>query len=570
MSEADFLLGEWRIRPGHNTIDRGGKSTRLEARLMRVLCCLARHGSEAVSKDTLVKEVWNQRFASDEVVAKSISELRRVFEDDARQPRMVQTIPKVGYRLLAAAVWLRAPRPPTKVMLAVLPFENLGPERDKEYVSDGMTEEIIAGLGRLQPEKLGVIARTTAMIYKRSGKTIKKIAEELGVEFVLEGSVRMAGLRTRVTAQLIAANDETHVWAETYERDSSDVLAVQREIAARVAREIQRGLLRDMRVEKQPVNPAAHDFYLKGRFFWNKRTAGDLALAVNYFRKAVECEPTYAVARCGLADAYNMLGYWLAAPPGEVFPLAKAEARRALEIDPDLAEAHASLAYAQFEYDWNWRAAGERYRRALELNANCVVARQWYAEYLGLTGQMAALDEQLKLALTLDPLSLPLAMVQASVSYMLRRYEESLQKLRSILQMDENFVLAHFLTGAVHSRLAQNEEAVAAWARGLLLSGYPKESLSVLRRAFEKKGIKGYWQAELEILQRQAQEQYVSPILIAMDAAQLGKTDEALRWLEAACKERCGWLLELHIDPVWDPIRGHSRFKKLLRQIGLP
>jgi TolB-like protein len=317
-----------------------------------------------------------------------------------------------------------------KIMLAVLPFENLSGDPEQEFFSDGMTEEMIAQLGRLQPRKLGVIARTSVMQFKNTDKRIDRIGRELGVDFLLEGSVRRAAERVRITAQLIQVSDQTHLWAESYERNASDVFAIQKEVAESVAGSLAIELLP---AEARPIdtpaaNLQAHEAYLRGRFFWNKRTKNGLMTAIKHFEQAIEEDPEFAPAYVGLADSYNMLAAWDLVPPQEAFPKAIVAATKALEIDETLAEAQISLALTRFFYDWDWDGAEQGFQRALELNPNYAQGHQWYGLFLVSLGRGQEAVVEAEHARELDPLSLIINAMTGYVFHYVREYDQVIEQ----------------------------------------------------------------------------------------------------------------------------------------------
>jgi TolB-like protein/DNA-binding winged helix-turn-helix (wHTH) protein/Tfp pilus assembly protein PilF len=626
--QGDFQVGHWLVQPLLGTIKDGDRAVRLEPKVMRVLVCLAEQSGNVVEKEHLIRTVWSDTFVTDDVLTKCISELRRVFDDDVRNPRFIQTIPKVGYRLIppvtqpqtefsplpsseetveskltgqavtstvpshrkrvwfAAAMllllgtfvytlWLhsRSKTPAAgRTMLAVLPFQNLSGNTDQDYFSDGMTEELITQLGRAQPQKLGVIARTSAMTFKGSSQRVDEIGRQLGVDFVVEGSVRREGDRVRIAAQLIRVKDQTHLWAETYDRDTSHILQLQSEVADAIAKEISRDLLPQTSTGSRPaaVNPDAYESYLRGRYFWNKGTEDGYRAALQNFQEAIARDPNYAIAYAGLADTYNMLGYWMMAPPKDVFPLASANALKALELDPSLPEAHAALAYVKFEYDWDWQGAGEAFKRALEFNPNSSATHLWYGIYLGDQGRMEDAEREITTARALDPLSLHVNLVFSAMLYMDRKYDEALAHLHKTLELDPGFQPAYHLLAAVYEEKGQFSQAVEQSMRGLELAGYSPTTLEQLRDIFRTGGIQAFWQKDIALLEQQARHSYVSPVLIAMDYSSLREKDRAFEWLEKAYQEHSGWLLELKIDPVWDPLRSDPRFQRLMRRVGIP
>ena len=367
-------------------------------------------------------------------------------------------------------------------MLAVLPFENLTGDASQEYFSDGMTEEMIAQLGNLDPQHLGVIARTSVMHYKNGKAPLDQIGRELGVQYVLEGSVRRDADKIRITAQLIQMKDQSHLWARRYDRELNSTLALQSEIAQEIAGEIQHALGADkFTFAAEPQRPLtsyeAYDLYVKGRYFWNKRTGDGFEQAINYFQQAIAKDPNYAQAYAGLADSYILFAAYSGQPPADFLQKARAAATKALRLDDGLAEAHTSLALITENYDWDWPAAEKEYRRAIELNPNYATAWQWYAEYLTWLGRF---DEALRAserARELDPLSLIIASDNGMIFYYSRQYDRAAAKLNAVLEMDPNFSRAHRVsrslpgTGSIRQSNSGHRKMQAAFWHDLVLVG---------------------------------------------------------------------------------------------------
>jgi len=375
-------------------------------------------------------------------------------DDDASHPRFIETLQRRGYRFLAQID--RAPDPiasSEKVVLAVVPFENLSGDPEQEYFSDGLTDEMITQLARLNPARLGVIGRTSAMKYKKSGRTITEIGRELGAAYVLEGSVRRAAGRVRITSRLVEVANQTHVWTQTYDRDFDDILTLQSEIARAIAREIDIQLAPDEAARlarPRGLSAEAHEAYLKGRYFWNKRTADAFKKGIEYFTRAIEHEPNYAAAYDGLCDSYVMLACRGVLPVTETFTKAKGAAQHALTIDPELGEARASLAHVRL-HSWEWEGLDAEFRRALELNPAYAMAHYWYSEYLMAIGRPEDAVSMVRTALSLDPLSSVLHASVGMTLYLARRVSESMEALRKGLEIDPGHFLLRFRLGLVAS-----------------------------------------------------------------------------------------------------------------------
>lgn len=457
-------------------------------------------------------------------------------------------------------------------MLAVLPFQNLSGRPEEEFFSDGMTEEMIAELGRLRPERFGVIARTSAMRYKNSDKPLGEIGRDLGVDYLLEGSVRRTAERVRITAQLIQLRDETHLWAETYERDLADVFAIQSEVARRIARSLALELLPPaaaVRTQPPTRSSAAHEEYLKGRFQWSKRTEDGLNRSLTHFQRAVEADPGYALGYVGMADAYDLLADYGASPPAEVLPKAKAAALRALEIDPELAEAHASLGWVTLVYDRDLAAAEESFRRAIALNPGYASAHQWYAYCLKAMGRHAEALAEVRRAQEMDPLSLIINAVVGWHLYLERRYDEAIAQCRKVVEMDPRFPRVHSYLGWSLLQKGRYREAIAALEKARELYGDSPARLAELGHGYAVAGRREEARRILDELGEASRRRYVEADLVARIHVGLGDRERALEWLGRAIDEHAVKLVLLKVDPSLDPLRGDPRFDDLLRRAGL-
>src|SRR5260370_9030518 len=331
-------------------------------------------------------------------------------------------------------------------MMAVLPFENLTGDVGQDYFSDGLTEEMIAQLGRLDPQRLGVIARTSVMHFKHSQEQLDQIGRELGVQYVLEGSVRRDADKVRISAQLIQVKDQTHLWAEQYDRGLTSLLALQGEIAQEIADEIHltlggdhKRIAADPKPAASPSSYEAYDLYLKGRYFWNKRTVQGFQQAIEYFQQAITKDPNYARAFAGFADSYALVSSYRFPPQQQLMPSARTAALRALQIDDSLAEAHTSLALITENYDWDWQTAEKEYRRAIQLDPNYATAHHWYAEYLSFQGRFDESFRESEPARQLGPLSLIIAADNGAILYFYRQYDRAIEQFRAVLEMEPNF-----------------------------------------------------------------------------------------------------------------------------------
>ena len=463
----------------------------------------------------------------------------------------------------------RSSPPPARVMLAVLPFDNLTGDAAQDYVTDGFTEEMITQLGELNHQRMGVIARTSAMNYKHGSKSIKQIAQELGVDYLLEGSIRKAGDGLRITAQLIRADDQTHLWAREYDRPIGDLAKLQGEVAEDIARQIQIQLTPQEQVAlagKQTIVPEAYRSYLRGRYELNKRSVDGMKAAVNAFNEAIEEDPNYAPAYSGLADTYNMLMYYGYIPGSEGTPKARAAAKKAVELDDTLAEGHASLGYVEFMWDFNWRGAETQFQRAIELDDSYAPAHHWYALMLAALGRRDASLSQIRQAQQLDPLSLIVTTAAAYISYFARDYSAADKLSESALQRDPNFMVAHTVLGLAREQEGQPQAAVGEFQKALALSGgRPAVYLDYLGHAYAAAGKRADAEAVLAELDQEVKPGGVSPVYRAATLAALGKKGEAMDAIEEGSAPGAGGESEwLNVDPRYDVLRSDPRFQRLL------
>jgi TolB-like protein/DNA-binding winged helix-turn-helix (wHTH) protein/Tfp pilus assembly protein PilF len=472
------------------------------------------------------------------------------------------------------AIWLfrsHASAPPKIRSLAVLPLENLSGDSSQNYFADGMTDELITDLAQIGA--LRVISRTSVMAYKGALKPLPQIARELNVDAIVEGSVLRSGDQVRITAQLIEASTDKHLWSQSYEGELRDTLALQSRVASAIADQIrinvtpqEQAALKNVRI----VDPQAYESYLKGRYFWNKRTADGLRAALAYFKQAIEEDPQYAQAYSGLADTYALLGDWQYAvmTPKEAFPKAKAAAIKALELDNTLGEAHNSLAFDLDAFDWDLDTGGKEFRRAIELNPGYATAHHWYAWHLILLGRFDEAIAEMRKAENLDPLSLIITADMAELLVIAHHYDESIAQSRKTIEMDPNFALAHNQLAQAYLQKHMYSEAVAELQRAVQLSGDSPTVVANLARAYVASGKRSEAMKLLNDLKKRSIRGYSNGSEIATVYASLGDTDQAMNWLEKAYEERFnpGVLLR----PGFDPLRSDPRFKDLVHRVGLP
>ena len=528
---ADFQMGPWLIEPSLNTVSREGASVHLEPKVMEVLVCLASRPGEAVGKDELLKTVWPETFVTDDVLTHSISELRRVFKDDARAPRIIQTIPKRGYRLVAAVEnRTSSPASVTRESIAVLPFINMSPDPENEFFTDGITEEIINAVAQI--EQIHVVARSSAFSFKGKHVDLRIVGEQLNVRTILEGSVRRSGMRLRITAQLVNVADGYHLWSERYDREMKDVFEIQDEIARSIADRLAITLKGDRReplVKAKTNNLEAYELYLKGRTLLYRR-GGVIPYAAQCFRRAVDLDSEYALAWAGLADSYTTLGYYGLAAPNACMPKATEAARRAVILDSSLAETHNALAMSCLMGRWNKAEAEREFLRALELNPKYVQARDWYALfYLQFSeGRLAEGVAQAKLALESDPRSSYTHAIYALTCAIAGRHAEAIRISRRAVELDPESYLARMILQGVAQLGGQYEEAAAVGELALAMSGRHSWSMAILAVTMADWGKPADADAIYAEMLARERRQYLPLALLAVAASAAGREDDAI------------------------------------------
>lgn len=562
-------FGTFEVNLELRELRKRGLRIRLEEKPFQILELLIERPGHVVTRQTLRERLWPETHVGyEQSLNTAVNKLRELLGDSAQNPRFVETLPRVGYRFIAP-VDLPGQKAgqAQKKMLAVLPFENLSGDTEQEFFADGLTEELISHLGQLHPKGLGVIARTSAIQYKDSAKTLKEIAQELNVEYVLEGSIRRQGTYVRVTAQLIEAQHQTHLWSASYDRELRDMLAVQHEVANQVGRALALELLPGYDAARGTTIPEAHEAYLRGRFFWGQRSEESLKKAIACFEQALTLDPDYARACCGLSDCWGMLCWFGALPPSEAGARAAESATRALRIDDSLGEAHTSLGLARYWYEWNWRAAEQEFLRAIELNPSYAPAHHWYGSLLCTLGRLDEAHVQHKLARQMDPLSLIIGMGAADPFFYGRQYDHAIAHLRAILEQEPRFFPALFNLGRAYVQEGMFAEAITAFEKAVQLSGN-REGRPALAHAYARAGRVSVARSILAEMRINNGGRYSPSPMIARIHLGLGEVDEAFEWLRKGIEERSFWIIFLKMDPIYDEIRSDPRFRELLLLAG--
>jgi TolB-like protein/Tfp pilus assembly protein PilF len=555
--EADFRAGELKKR---------GVKIKLQEQPLQVLESLLQHPGEVVTREELKQRIWPADTFVDfeQGLYNSVRRLRDALNDSVEKPRYIETLSKRGYRFVGT---LEA-RIRKIESLAVLPLENMSRDPEQEYFAEGMTEALLTTLAKIGG--LRVASRTSAMQYKGVSKPLREIAEELGVDAIVEGSVLRDGNRVRITAQLIDPGKESHLWAESYERDLRDVLTLQAEIAQAIANQIRVKLTPQDQVHLtnlRTVSPEAYEAYLRGRYYWNRRSREGFREAVPYFQQAIAKDPSYAAAQAGLADCFALLGMWGLVPPEEGCGRAKRLALRALELNSSLPEAHASLAWATMWYDHDLTAAEREFERSIELNPRYATAHHWFGWCLAMMGRYEESYTEVTRAIRLDPRSGTIYFGSGCIHLYARRYDQAIQQFERAIDLDSESAQFHAWLGATYLCNSMPGKAIAALQKGVQLSHGATPFLSSLGEAYAADGQMGEALKIFEQLQAASSQRYLARYFCGRLCAALDKKDDAFRLLQAGQSEHDPFIVTLKVDPLLDNLRSDPRFDELLRRM---
>jgi TolB-like protein/Flp pilus assembly protein TadD len=567
-----YQFGPFRIDSNERLLRRGAEVIPLAPKAIETLLVLAASGGRVVEKDELIKTVWPDTFVEEGGLARNISLLRKALGEDSDGDSYIETIPRRGYRFIAPVSETRDEAAPATRSLAVLPLANLSGDPLQDFFADGMTDELISYL--LKIEALHVSSRTSVMNYKSAGKALRDIARELDVTWVVEGTVLQSGGRVRISVRLIEGATEKHLWAETYEKDMRDVLALQSEVAGDISREIRVKLTPPEKAklaQSRTVNPEAYQDYLRGRYFWNKRTGEALKKAREYFEQAIEKDPSYAPAHSGLADAYALMGSsgYDVMPPREAMPRAKAAAGQALEIDDTLAEAHAALGYVKLAYDWDLLGAEQELARAIELKPNYAIAHQWQGELLMARSSPDEATIAFRRALELDPLSVPCNLGLGWSYYFSCTYDLAIEQFRRTLEIAPGVPMALYGLGLSYHHKNQHREGLSEFQKAYVSSGGEVAAVMFMGVTHALAGRKKAAEKELAKLAVLAKQNYVPAVYSAFIYVALNDLDRAFESLQKACEERSSYLIFLNVQPFFEKVRADPRYRDLSSRLKL-
>jgi TolB-like protein/DNA-binding winged helix-turn-helix (wHTH) protein/Tfp pilus assembly protein PilF len=590
---------------------------KLSEQPLQVLLALLERPGEVVSREDLRHRLWpdDTFVVFDDGLNTAVKRLRDALGDSADAPEFVETLPRRGYRFVGAVTpapapgtktpglphgprlgrrttvwtvttavaalllavvsvrwnwWQPATNEPVIRSIAVLPLDNLTGDPDQEYLADGLTDELTTNLAKIS--SLRVISRASVMAYRKPHASAAAIGQALHVDAIVEGSITRSGDRVRIQAQLIEAAADRHLWAEHYEGDVRDVLTLQREVTAAIADRVQARLTpreRNALAIARPVNPDAYRAYVVGRVHWNQRTPAALDQGIESFQHAIDIDPAYALAYAGLADCYTALGYGSYLAPKVAFEPAKAAAVRALELEGELADPHATLAYAKLYYDWDFVGAEREFRLAIALSPSSVTAHDWFGVYLTAMGRFDEARAETQRAQQIDPLSVAINTDIGFVEYYSGRYAEAAKQLRATVDMNPSFPLSHLWLGRVFQAQEQGDAAIAEFkAAGKVLVDWPV-ALAALGHVYGSTGHRGEARQTLDRLRALSTQRYVTPYGVALVQAGLGDDSAAFDSLEQAIADRSNWLVWLKLDPRFASLRSSPRFDALVRRVGL-
>jgi TolB-like protein/Flp pilus assembly protein TadD len=568
-------FGEFDLNLAAYELQRKGRSVRLERLPMDLLIMLVERHGDLVTRAEIVDRLWGKDvFVDVETgVHTAIRKIRQALRDSADAPVFIETVAGKGYRFIAAVETVpSASTQSSPVTLAVLPFENLGSDPERGYLADGLTDETIASLGQMDPERVGVIGRRSMMVYKGNAtKSLAEIGRELAADYLLEGSLRAEGGRFRITTKLIRARDQVQVWSESYDREPTSMLGLQRELSAAIAQQIRLRLSPgrlDALTRRHTRNADAYDLYLRGRTFTNQRTPATTLKAIEYFGRATALDPNYALAWAGLTEAYAASPINGDAPPLDAAPRARQAAAHALRSDPDLAEAQFAMAYVNWMFDWDWTAAESGFRRATALDANHAMSHMVLGHLLSQTGRHDVARASMRRARELDPLNPMSHAMSSQVEFQGRNWSAALEDARRAIALDPEFWIGYIMQGQALEGLNRAEPAIESLVQAGRFSGQNSKAVSFRGYVLAKAGRAAEAREVLTTLQNAASDRYVPPYAIALVHAGLGERDAAFEWLERAYAARDVHLIFLPVDVKWDDYRQDARFEALLSRCG--
>ena len=603
--DGDFRVGEWLVTQALNQIGSNGNSTRVEPKAMQVLVYLAEHPG-VVTKEQLISSVWPDVFVSEDVLPGCISALRKAFNDNARKPNVIETIHKSGYRLLQPVQRLNESRLAASVAstnssralawklailgvvlaalifaaftrsrrhydsVAVLPFINASNDSETQYLSDGIAQQVVDDLSQLNAVK--VMAWTSVSRYREAQGDVRAIGHDLGVKAVLTGTLQRQGDRVALQTELVDVSNGSQLWGQRYDQSVSDISDLQHHLSRDIADKLRLKLTGDQQQKighQYQASSQAYELYLKGRFFWGKRTKAGLQQGIQYFQQAIALDPNYALAYAGLADSYALLDDWGQTPPRDSFPKARAAAEKAIALDDSLAEAHVSLAMVRVSYDWDWTGAEQEFKRAIQLNPNYATAHQWYGMTLASLGRFEEGEAEVKRGQELEPLSPIVNMAVAEVYAWEGKHDEAIAQYKRVLELDPSFIGVYGNLAVSFEQKKMSREAFEVTKRQAELEG-DTQLAAEIEQAYSRSGTAGVTALELKTDLEEQKKRYVNPVGIAEAYAELGDAPHALQWLEKGYEDHASGMQYLAVRSGFDAVRSDPGFRYWLSVLNLP
>jgi DNA-binding winged helix-turn-helix (wHTH) protein/tetratricopeptide (TPR) repeat protein len=566
----------FRVEAGKRLLLRDGAAVPLTPKVFDTLLHLVQHQGEILEKDELMQAIWPNTMVEENNLNQNISTLRRVLGEIRGENRYIVTVPGRGYRFIAAVEAVGCASDEnhedrTCVRLGVLPFENLGAGPEREYLADGLTEETISSLGQIDPDHLSAIGRTSMMTYKRTTKTLAEIGRELDAAYLIESSLRAEGGRLRITSKLIRVRDQVQVWSASYDSEPSSMLTFQRKLSTAIAEQVRLRFSPERLTalaRRQTSNAEAYDLYLRGRHFWNQLTPSTTKRAIEYFVRATDLDPNYALAWSGQADAYSAGPITGDAPALSVWPRARDAAGQAVHAGPNLAEAQTSLGFVKFWLDWDWPAAEAAYRKAMVLDPSYPMAHRMLGIILSHMGQHEEARPTMRRLRELDPLLAINQALSAQVAFAARDYPAAVQFAQQAIVVDPEFWVGYLQLAQVREQLGESELALDALNTAGRFSGGNSKVIGLRGYLFARMGRREEALEVLKTLQAISREKYVPPYALALVHAGLDQRDSVFESLERACDARDVHLMFLTMDPKWDALRADVRFAALLGRCG--
>jgi len=572
LPDAVYEFGPFRLFTADKQVLRAGKPVPLRPKLYETLLILVQNPGRLVEKEVFFKRLWPDCFVDEAALAQNISKLRKSLESPTDERSYIETVSKRGYRFRVPVkpIDTEPPEAPSQVTLAVLPFENLGAGPEREYLADGLTEEVITALGRIDPENLRVIGRTSMIAYKCTAKSLAEIGRELGAAYLVESSIRAEGARIRIVSKLIRVHDQVQIWSSSYDGEPASMLEFQRELSMTIANEVRRRFSPE-RLEalarRQTQQAEAYDLYLRGRYFWEQFSPQTTKRAMEYYARATEFDPEYALAWSGLADAYSAAPNSGDADPLQMLPLASAAVERALRSGPDLVEVLHSVGLVKF-WHWDWSAAEAALKKAVAIDPNYALAHRTLGLVVSHRGQHERARAELRRTRELESICAQHLALSSQIEFNARDFEAAIAFAHQATTVDPEFWIGYMQLAQAYAQTCDNGAAFAALNKAARFSSNSK--LIALRGYLSAKlGRITDANAALEILEAASQERHVPPYATALVHAGMNNRDLALEWLERAYEARDVHLLRLLVDPKWDTLRGDPRFGTLLARCGM-